>query len=120
QFGAILTDDNLVEIDRFEIRCRLLPWVVPAPSALLVTKTSVSELTAGHLPDFFYMMRAIFERLASWGTATFVGYNSMRFDEPFLQRAFWQALVPPYVTVTGGNARMDLLPILRVTSRLRP
>ena len=44
----------------------------------------------------------------------------MRFDEPFLQRAFWQALFPPYVTVTGGNARLDLLPISRVSSHLRP
>lgn len=120
QFGAILADDNLVEVDRFEIRCRLLPWVVPAPSALLVTQTSTSELTAPHLLNFFDMMRAIDQRLASWGTATFAGYNSMRFDEPFLQRAFWQALFPPYVTVTGGNARLDLLPIIRVTSHLRP
>ena len=30
QFAAILTDDNMRELDRFEIRCRLLPHVVPA------------------------------------------------------------------------------------------
>ena len=35
QFAAIQTDlEELNEIDRFEIRCRLLPHVVPAPGAL--------------------------------------------------------------------------------------
>ena len=43
QFAAIKTDDDLNEIDRFQIRCRLLPHVVPAPKALLVTKISRFE-----------------------------------------------------------------------------
>jgi exodeoxyribonuclease-1 len=120
QFGAILADDNLIEIDRFEIRCRLLPWVVPAPKALLVTQTPVSRLTDPWLPNFFEMMRTIAERLVSWGPATFIGYNSMRFDEPFMQRAFWQTLLPPYLTVTGGNARLDLLPLIRAAAYFRP
>jgi exodeoxyribonuclease-1 len=30
QFGAIRTDDDLNELERFEIRCRLLPHVVPS------------------------------------------------------------------------------------------
>ncbi len=120
QFGAILTDENLVEVDRFEIRCQLLPWIVPSPKALLVTATPVQRLEDGSLPDFYTMMQRIGERLNVWGAATFVGYNSMRFDEPFLQRAFWQALLPPYLTVTGGNARFDLLPIIRATAHFRP
>ena len=120
QFGAILTDQNLVELDRFEIRCRLLPWIIPAPGALLVTATDVNRLDDPALPDFYSMMREISWRLEAWGTATFVGYNSMHFDEPFLQRAFWQALLPPYVTVTNGNARLDLLPLLRATASFRP
>lgn len=120
QFGAILADDNLVEIERFEIRCRLLPWIAPAPGALLVTRTPISQLEDPLLPDYFAMMVEIKERLANWGPATFIGYNSMRFDEPFLQRAFWQALLPPYLTVTGGNSRLDLLPIIRATAYFRP
>lgn len=120
QFGAILADDDLAEIERFEIRCRLLPWIIPAPSALRVTKTPVSQLEDRLLPDFFAMMAAIKERLASWGPAIFIGYNSMRFDEPFLQRAFWQALLPPYLTVTDGNSRLDLLPIIRAAAYFRP
>ena len=35
QFAAIRTDDDLNELDRFEIRCRLLPHVVPVQGGLL-------------------------------------------------------------------------------------
>jgi exodeoxyribonuclease I len=34
QFAAIRTDEDLRELDRFNIRCRLLPHVVPAAGAL--------------------------------------------------------------------------------------
>ena len=40
QFAAILTDADLRELDRFEIRCRLLPHVIPAAGALLATRVS--------------------------------------------------------------------------------
>ncbi len=120
QFGAILADDKLVELDRFEMRCRLLPWIVPSPGALVVTATDVGRLDDDSLPDFYAMMHKISERLARWGRATFIGYNSMRFDEPFLQRAFWQALFPPYLTVTGGNTRLDLLALIRAAAWFRP
>lgn len=119
QFGAIFTDNNLVEIDRFEIRCRLLPWVVPAPEALVITGTPVHQLQDPALLSFFDMMRAINDRLRSWAPAIFVGYNSMRFDEAFLQRAFWQTLLPAYLTVTKGNARLDLLPLLHAAAYFR-
>lgn len=118
QFAAILTDNNFRELDRFEIRCRCLPWVVPAPMALKVTGVTPQQLTDSTLPSFFEMMGAIKNKLTAWSPATFVGYNSMRFDEPLLQRAFWQTLHPPYLTVTGGNSRMDLLPIVQAASHL--
>lgn len=120
QFGAVLVDENLIERDRIDCRCRLLPWVVPSPSALLVTSTNVRLLEDPTLPDFFTMMNSIASTLERWGTAVFVGYNSMRFDEPMLQRAFWQALLPPYLTVTRGNSRFDLLPVIRAVSFLSP
>lgn len=118
QFAAILTDDNLKEIDRFEIRCRLLPWVIPAPMALKITGIHPDRLTDPNLPSFYSMMCAIKETLSSWGQAIFIGYNTIKFDEPLLQRAFWQSLHPPYHTVTNGNARMDLYPLVQAASHL--
>ena len=37
QFAAIRTDDALNELERFNIRCRLLPHIIPSPKALLIT-----------------------------------------------------------------------------------
>ena len=44
QFAAERTDDDLQEIDRFEIRSRLLPYVVPSPGALRVTGLTIDQL----------------------------------------------------------------------------
>jgi len=118
QFAAILTDETLEELDRFEIRCGLLPWVIPAPMALAVTGVRPALLEDASLPSFYDMMGEIRSRLTGWGPSVYVGYNSMRFDEPMMQRAFWQALHPPYLTVTNGNARMDLLPLVKAAAYL--
>ena len=53
QFGAIRTDHELQELERFEIRCRLLPYVVPSPEALCVTGISVEQLTDPGLPSHY-------------------------------------------------------------------
>ena len=40
QIGAILTNDNLEELDRFDARCRLNPGIIPEAMALIVNKSS--------------------------------------------------------------------------------
>ena len=45
QFGAIKTDYEFNELDRFEFRCRLLPYVVPSPGAMRVTGVTVEPRT---------------------------------------------------------------------------
>jgi exodeoxyribonuclease-1 len=36
QFAAILTDENFVILDQFEVRSRRMPHIVPDPGAMLV------------------------------------------------------------------------------------
>ncbi|MAI23496.1 MAG: hypothetical protein CL828_05500 [Crocinitomicaceae bacterium] len=115
-----MTDENLQEVDRFEMRCQRLPWVIPAPMALKVTGVTPSMLDGEGLPSFYDMMSEIRHRMEAWGPAVYVGYNSIRFDEPLLQRAFWQTLHPPYLTVTNNNSRMDILPLVQAASHLYP
>lgn len=111
QFGAIRTDDQLNEIDRFEIRCRLLPHVVPAPMALKVTGITPKMLTDPALPSHYEAMRQVHTKLSDWSPSVFVGYNSISFDENLLRQAFYQTLQPIYLTNTGGNTRADMLRI---------
>ena len=53
QFGGIRTDDNFKEVERFEIRCRLQPHIVPSPAALHVTGLTPEDLTDCSLPSHF-------------------------------------------------------------------
>jgi len=120
QFAAILTDCNFNELDRINVRCRRLPWVVPSPGAMVITGVTPGQIDDENLQLFPEMMETIRDKLESWSPAIFIGYNSFQFDEPFLQRAFWQTLNPPYLTVTNGNARGDILPLVRAVSRVTP
>ena len=120
QFAAIRTDYELRELERFEIRCRLLPHVVPSPKGILVNGIDVQRLTDPALPSHYEMVRAIKARLEAWSPAVFVGHNSMRFDEELLRQAFYQTLHPPYLTNTRGNGRMDSLKVLQATAFMEP
>jgi exodeoxyribonuclease-1 len=109
QFGAIRTDDDLNEVDRFEIRCRLLPHVTPSPKALEVTGVNPLSLLSTELPSHYEAISEVHARLSDWSPSIFVGYNSIRFDESLLRQAFFQTLHPIYLTNTGGNTRADVL-----------
>lgn len=120
QFAAILTDDDLQEVERFEIRSRLQPHVVPSPMALHVTGMSIEDILDPGRPSNYEMITAIRRTVGAWGPATFLGYNSLRFDEEFLRHAFYQNLHPPYLTNTGGSTRTDVFNIVRAAASLRP
>lgn len=120
QFGAIRTDEEFNEFDRLDIRCRLMPHVVPAPKALEVTGVTPEMLTDPALPSHYEAMRKIHATLTEWSPAVFIGFNSISFDEPLLRQAFYQTLQPIYLTNTGGNARADIIRIVHAASVYAP
>jgi exodeoxyribonuclease I len=119
-FAAIRTDSDLNEIDRFEVRSRLLPHVVPHPSALLTNRLSIEGLTDKGLLTHYEMVRLIRQKLLSWSPSIFVGYNSIRFDEEMLRHALFQNLFPAYLTSNHGNCRADALGLMMAASTLSP
>src|SRR5438045_2536712 len=90
QFAAILTNVDLTELDRFEVRCRLMSHVVPSPGALKATRVRPKLLTDPSLPSHYEALCMIADKLRSWSPAVFIGYNSLDFDEPLLRQAFFQ------------------------------
>ena len=66
QFAAIRTDDDFTELDRINIRCRLLPHVVPAPGALRVTRVTPAMLTDPALPSHYEAIQQIRAKLLDW------------------------------------------------------
>jgi len=120
QFAAVRTDTDLVETHRLETRSRLLPHVVPSPRALHVTGSTLDEANSTARQSHYSMVCEIAETLASWCSATFLGFNSIRFDEEFLRQAFYQCLHPVFLTNTNGNARADVLNLMRAATTLHP
>lgn len=120
QFAAIRTDEALNEIDRFEIRCRLLPYVVPAPGAVRVNGVNVSHLTDPTLPSHYEMVRTIRATLLSWSPAVFIGWNSIHFDEELVRQALYKTLHSPYLTNCNGNSRSDAMRVAQACSVFVP
>ena len=119
QIGAILTNDSLVELDRYEARCRLSPSIVPEAMALIVNKSSPQMLKAANL-SHYEMIRQFVQVLKKWGTSTYIGFNSIDFDEEFLRSTLFKTLEYPYLTSTSGNNRGDLLNLARAANLYYP
>jgi exodeoxyribonuclease-1 len=119
-FAAIKTDNDLIELDRFETRCRLLPYVVPNPSALTTSGITIEQLNDKQLPLHDVMVAKIQRTLIDWSPSIFVGYNSIRFDEEMLRHALFQTLRPAFLTSSHRNGRADALSLMMAASALSP
>ena len=106
--GAVLVNDNFQELDRYEGRCRLSPGIIPEAMALLVNHTTPNMLKETNLSSYS-MLRQMMEKFSSWKNSIFFGFNSCEFDENFLRTSLFKNLEYPYLTVTNGNERGDIL-----------
>ena len=109
QFAAIRTDDNFDEIERLDAPIRLMPHVTPSVGALLVNRIAPADLVDPARLSHYDAMRRIRATLLEWSPATFIGYNSLWFDEEMLRHALFQTLHPAYLTSRPGSARSDAL-----------
>jgi len=110
QFAAIRTDDSFAEIERIDLRCRIAPHIIPSPQALVVTGVTPAQLVDPALPSLFTFTQTIMDLIELWAPATWVGFNTIRFDEEVLRQAFYQNLQPNiYATQFNGNNRLDIL-----------
>jgi exodeoxyribonuclease I len=119
-FAAIQTDTDLKEIDRFNMRSRLLPHIVPAPSAMRINRVSVSQLTDPSIPSHYQMVRAMRAKLLEWSPSLFLGWNSLGFDENLVRQALYQTLHNPYLINNNGNSRSDVMRMARACSIFAP
>ncbi len=121
QIGAIACDEALRPVPgaRMNARCRLMPHVIPSPTALWVTHVDPNRLDEPDLSHWELM--AEFERFASaHSPAIFIGHNSLGFDESVLRHARFQSLMDPYLTNKHGNRRGDTMRFARAVWLFRP
>lgn len=119
-FAAVRTDANLNELARFEARSRLLPHVLPHPSALQTNGLPIARLTDTSLPSHYAMVGDVRGTLVSWSPAIFIGFNSIRFDEEMLRHALFQCLYPAFLTSNHRNCRADALSLVMAADAVSP
>lgn len=109
QFAAIRTDLNFNETERYELKIKLNPDVVPSPAALITHHMGLTEIAEGMRE--FDAIKQIHQWMNQPGTIS-IGYNTMGFDDEFLRFSFYRNLLPPYTHQYANQcARMDLYPI---------
>ena len=72
EIGGILVDQNLVEKERFNLRCRLPEGEIPQCMALIVNRTSVEMLTKTNL-SHYQMLTEVEKIFKKWSPAIFLG-----------------------------------------------
>ena len=120
QFAGQRTDMDLRPLgEPISLLIKLTPDVLPDPDAVLVTgitpQATLSEgLTEAEFLKFFY------ETIVTPDT-TFLGYNSVRFDDEFMRFLHYRNFYDAYRWQwCDGCSRWDLLDVVRLTRALRP
>ena len=119
EIGAILTDDELNELDRFESKCRLSPGIIPEAMSLIVSNTTPKRLKETNL-SHYQMVRKFVEKLKSWRKVTYIGWNNLDFDQLFLRNTLFQNLEYPFTSTTNGNKEGDLINLARAANLYYP
>ncbi|MDC3067657.1 hypothetical protein OA005_00170 [Paracoccaceae bacterium] len=119
QVGAALVNKDFEVLETLDLRSRLKPGLIPSPQALLVNNTDFTKLLKAGVSSYEMLLK-LEKKFISWSPATFIGYNSLNFDEEFLRNSFFRALLDPYITSSLNNARGDLLELLRTVEFFFP
>ena len=119
EVGAILADDQLNELDRFDARCRLSPGIIPEAMSLIVSNTTPKKLKETNL-SHYEMVKQFVSKLKSWGKVTYIGWNNIEFDQIFWRNTLFQNLQYPFTSTTNGNKEGDLLNLARAANLYYP
>ncbi|GJM06581.1 MAG: exodeoxyribonuclease I [marine bacterium B5-7] len=118
QFAAIRTDENLDEIERYEIRVTLNPDTIMHPMALITHR--IDAFNQANALGEYEAIQKIHAILNAPGTIS-LGYNTLGFDDEFLRFSFFRNLLTPYTHQYANRCgRMDLYPMVVMTWLFKP
>ena len=108
QFAAKIYDAAGNELSSVNLRGRPPRHVLPSPGALAVTGQRISSVMGQEISAYALALQVhqFFEQTAP---AVVTGYNIIAYDEEILRHTFYANLLQPYVTLFGGNERLDVL-----------
>lgn len=120
QFAGQRTDMNLKPIDEpLNYLIKLTPDVLPSPDAILITGITPQRTLADGLTEVEFL-KVFYEQAVRPGTI-FTGFNSVRFDDEFMNFLNYRNFYDAYEwRWKDGCSRWDLLDVVRMTRALRP
>ena len=126
QIGLLFTDDDLNILSSKKADCRNTPWALPSPGALLTTGFTPDSLKSNKNTNYDMMQDVnSWIRSQHW-PITFVGYNSIDYDEPILAQNLYQNLLPSGLTTSKNdangqsNGRADVMYLVEATALYMP
>jgi exodeoxyribonuclease-1 len=94
QVGAVLTDQDFNVKDKLELHSKLREGKWFEPGALLTTGVDPMSLFNNNYPTYYEAIAQLYETFLEWShySATFIGFNSVSFDEPFFKTSILSKL----------------------------
>lgn len=118
EFGAITTDMDFRVKSEESFRVARLPWVVPAPKALEVTKQRAEDLDIG-ISEFKAARRMATYLTPGYGVErTLVTFNGMNFDDELIRTTLFRNLQNPWFFSGKMTSRLDVLNLVRFAKTL--
>lgn len=120
QFAGQRTSLDLEPIgEPVNLLVRLSEDTLPSPAAILTTKITPQKTLEEGISE---PELAKFLQTEVFTPDTIItGFNSVRFDDKFIQHLFWRNFYDPYEWMwKEGRSRWDLLDVVRMTRALRP
>ena len=120
QFSAMRTDMDLQPVgEPIDWFCAPVGDYLPDPRSCMVTGFSPQSCRRRGEPEYSFARR-VQEVLAEPGTCS-VGFNTIVFDDEFIRHLLYRNLRDPYAREwANGNARWDILDLMRLCRALRP
>ncbi len=120
QFAGQRTNIDLEEIgEPFNIVVKLNNDTLPSPSAILTTKITPQFTLENGVQE--NELAKILSTEVFTPDTIILGFNSIRFDDKFIQHLFWRNFYDPYEWQwRDGRSRWDMLDVVRMTRALRP
>jgi len=105
--------------DPVNLLVKLNDDTLPSPGAILTTKITPQKTLEEGISErdlAKYLAEEIFTP-----DTIILGFNSVRFDDRFIQHLFWRNFYDPYEWQwKDGRSRWDMLDVVRMTRALRP
>lgn len=120
QFAGQRTNLNLEPIGKpYNIFVKLNDDTLPSPGAILTTHITPQKTVEDGISE--RELAQILSAEVFTPDTCILGFNSVRFDDKFIQHLFWRNFYDPYEWQwKDGRSRWDMLDVVRMTRALRP